>query len=83
MNVNTNATLRKQARRRVGFRIHATAYVLMTAVQWLIWALTWTGHPWPLYPMLGWGIGLLAHYVAVYDRRRLFSVKRELDLLKH
>lgn len=42
---------------------HAPAWSRYLAVMTLlvaIWLLTGAGHPWPLYPALGWGIPLLA-----------------------
>jgi hypothetical protein len=34
-------------------------YLAVIAGLWLIWALTGAGYPWPVWPMLGWGLGLL------------------------
>jgi len=66
----------KQAKARVGFRMHLTSYLIVNAGLWLIWALSsFTMHssgyfgfifPWPLFPMIGWGIGLASHYFHVY-----------------
>ena len=28
------------------------------ALLWLIWLVTGAGYPWPVWPMLGWGIGV-------------------------
>jgi hypothetical protein len=54
---------------RTGFRIHLTVYVgvqiLLFAIWGLIWALGGDGYPWPIFPLLGWGVGLAAHYAAV------------------
>lgn len=44
-----------------GRRAHLTAYVAVIAGLWLIWMLTGFGYPWPIWPMLGWGLGLLGH----------------------
>ena len=30
-----------------------------------VWAATGMGHPWFIYPLFGWGVGLAAHYAAV------------------
>jgi hypothetical protein len=38
--------------------------------------------PWPIWPMLGWGIGLTSHYFAAYghnDERKL--AEREYEKL--
>lgn len=66
----------KQAKARVGFRMHLRSYLIINAGLWLIWAFSaFAGDaqfnnqhvPWPLFPMLGWGIGLAMHYVSVYN----------------
>lgn len=49
--------------KKVGFGIHLMNYVFVISGLWLIWALTGMGHPWPIYPTLGWGIGILGHYL--------------------
>ena len=43
------------------WRSQLLGYVVVIAALWLIWALTGAGHPWPIWPMLGWGLGLLGH----------------------
>jgi hypothetical protein len=68
----------KQAKARVGFQMHLRSYLIVNAGLWLIWSLTTfffqdsnangLPFPWPLFPMLGWGIGLAMHYVSVYGR---------------
>jgi hypothetical protein len=45
----------------VGWRAHLASYVAVILGLWLVWALTGGGHPWPVWPMLGWGMGLLGH----------------------
>src|SRR5215212_4919077 len=45
-----------------GFGAHATSYVLVIALLVSIWLLTTPGgYFWPVWPMLGWGIGLASH----------------------
>ncbi|HEU5084970.1 MAG TPA: DUF1707 domain-containing protein [Acidimicrobiales bacterium] len=55
------------------FRGHLTTYALVIGMLWVIWLLAGAGHPWPLYPALGWGIGLGSHYqvAATHQRKRL------------
>ncbi len=55
---------------RSGFRIHASVYAATNLMLIMIWLATWlingvTGYPWFIYPLLGWGIGLAAHFAAV------------------
>ena len=35
----------------------------------VIWALTGAGYFWPIWPMLGWGIGVLSHAAPVMRSR--------------
>ena len=46
---------------REGLVIHAVVYVAVNVLLIVVNALTWAGHPWFIYPLLGWGIGLAAH----------------------
>jgi hypothetical protein len=60
---------------RIGFRIHLGVYVAVQLLLVATWALTsyddgTFGHPWFIYPLLGWGIGLVAHYMAVRATRK-------------
>jgi hypothetical protein len=50
---------------RLGFQIHLAVYVGVQLLLVAVWALTGAGHPWFVYPLIGWGVGLAAHYVAI------------------
>jgi hypothetical protein len=41
---------------------HARTYLAVIALLWLIWLVTGAGYPWPIWPMLGWGIGVIGHH---------------------
>ena len=60
------AIRRIQAKR--GFRVHFAVYLAVNALLVLIWAMTNAAHFWPIWPMLGWGIGVAAHAASVYAR---------------
>jgi hypothetical protein len=51
---------RRPERRRLRDDEHVRAYVATMALLVAIWALTGAGYFWPIWPMLGWGIGVLA-----------------------
>jgi uncharacterized protein DUF1707/2TM domain-containing protein len=34
-------------------------YLAVMALLWVIWLVTGAGYPWPVWPMLGWGIGVV------------------------
>lgn len=44
-----------------GFKLHLTFYLLVNVFLIGIWAASGGGYFWPIWPMLGWGIGLAAH----------------------
>ena len=60
----------QRARQRVqavkGFYIHLAVYILVNAGLWLINLVTSPAAFWFYWPLLGWGIGLAAHAVAVF-----------------
>lgn len=64
------ADLRRKAERRAnakwGFYIHALVFVVVNAGLWVMAGWTTPGRPWAIWPTLGWGIGLIAHGVAVF-----------------
>ena len=45
----------------IGWRMHLVSYLTVIVGLWLIWVLTGAGYPWPIWPMLGWGLGLFGH----------------------
>ena len=61
---------RQRAIRRIrakrGFRVHLAVYLAVNALLVLIWAMTSAASFWPVWPMLGWGIGVASHAVSVY-----------------
>ncbi|HEV7384519.1 MAG TPA: 2TM domain-containing protein [Phenylobacterium sp.] len=81
--------LRRLAERRadvkLGFRTHFMAYLLVNAGLVVINLVTSPGYFWAIWPIIGWGLGLAAHFVAVYHfggdvRER--AVEAELRRLK-
>jgi hypothetical protein len=61
--------LRKEARliseAKLGFYIHLAVYSGVNFMLFVIWWLT-GGYPWFVFPLLGWGVGLLAHFLWVF-----------------
>jgi len=51
---------------KLGFRAHLLVYLLVNAGLVAINLATTPSHLWFFYPMGGWGIGLLAHGLAVH-----------------
>ena len=60
----------RQAKKRVeekkGFYIHFAVYIIVNSILVIIWATTGAGYPWFLFPLGGWGIGILFHFLGVF-----------------
>jgi hypothetical protein len=82
--------LRSQAVERLkkkrDFKTHVLIYVLVNAFLVVIWAVTSDGDAlfWPIFPILGWGIGLAANAWDVYGRRPISEeeIRREQERLR-
>ena len=76
------------AKKRVGFRKHLSTYIVINAMFWFIWYFSDEndhGHdfPWPVWPMLGWGIGLVFSYLDAYVFNKHDSIEKEYQKLKN
>jgi len=63
---------RAEARRamaRRAFREHLRMYLMVMTLLVVIWALTGMGYFWPVWPALGWGIGIFFHGASTPRRR--------------
>jgi hypothetical protein len=83
------ADLHKQARERLekkrDFKTHLFIYVLVNAALVGIWAIaTPDALFWPIFPILGWGIGVVANAWDVYGRKPITDaeVEREAQRLR-
>jgi len=56
----------RQILKRRAFYLHAAVYVAVQVALVGIWALAGGGYPWFVFPILGWGIGLVAHGAAAF-----------------
>lgn len=50
----------------LGFRIHLLVFLLATPVIWIVWYLTDTTYPWPLWATPAWAVGVIFHYLGVF-----------------
>ena len=57
--------LRAQALKRIedrkGFRVHLTVYLAVIGFLTAIWLVTGADYFWPVWPAMGWGLGLVLH----------------------
>ena len=42
-------------------------YLAVMALLWLIWLVTGANYPWPIWPMLGWGVAVVGHHGRTRD----------------
>jgi hypothetical protein len=87
-----DAALRARAiaclRQQQGYRIHLTAYVLVNALLIGIWLAVGIGagewFPWPIFPLLGWGVGLYFHRRAVFGPPSITEadIEQEMNRLR-
>ena len=77
--------LYEEAEARVGFRRHFAIYIIINLAIWAFWYFTraidgnYDGY-WPAYTTLGWGIGVAAHFIGIYQTQD--AVEKEFQKLK-
>jgi hypothetical protein len=82
MQTPNDTQLHELARKRVEFRAHLIVYCVTITSLWIIWYLTGHHYMWPVWPMVGWGIGLMFHYIFDYRQNGILSVEEEYKKLK-
>lgn len=77
------------AKKRAAFRKHLTVYIVINAFLWALWYLTGgrtygnDGVPWPVWPALGWGIGLAFQFFGAYVNHDDKDTEREYHKLQN
>ena len=86
--LSSEKELREQAvlrlKKRRGFHTHFVIYVAVNVALVVVWAVTGAGFFWPVFPILGWGIGVAANAWDVYGRKPISEdkIRREADRLR-
>jgi 2TM domain len=70
-------TIREEAirvlKKKREFHEHLLAFILVNAFLWAIWGVVYIFggpvFPWPIIPLLGWGIGLTFHAWDAFGRK--------------
>ena len=57
---------KKRVKAKKEFFEHLSTYLVMGGFFFFLNALTSFGHWWFFWPMLGWGIGVMFHYIGVF-----------------
>jgi 2TM domain len=74
----------RQLKKERDFRGHLLVYVLVNAFLVVIWAITdLHGFFWPVFPIVGWGIGVIMNAWDVYGRHEISEqdIKQEMERL--
>jgi len=82
MQTFTDNQLHQLAKKRVEFRRHLIVFFVINSMLWIIWYLTGGTYMWPLWPMAGWGVGVIFHYLFDYRTSNMFSEEEEFKKLK-
>ena len=89
MQTETDDELREKALKRIkdkrDFAGHVVTYVVINALIIGVWAFAaGGGFFWPMFPMAGWGIGLLFHGLEVYRGEPTEAdIQREIAHFRH
>lgn len=73
-------------RKKREFVQHLTVYVVINLAFSLIWLLTTPGgFYWPMFPLIGWGVGIVFHAIDVYGPAQPTEqkIEREMRRLVH
>lgn len=66
----TEEEIYRRARKRVedkkSFFVHLLVYIVVNTGLVIIWSLTSRGYAWFIWPLFGWGIGLVFHFLSVF-----------------
>ncbi|PHN02103.1 2TM domain-containing protein [Flavilitoribacter nigricans] len=77
---------RAQAKAKVEFRMHVFTFVAVIVLLAIINLITSPDHLWFIWPMFGWGIGIVVHAITVYFFSGETSLKERMienEMNKH
>ncbi len=70
---------RRIAEARYGFRSHLAIYIIVNLALVAIWYYSGAGFPWPIFPILFWGVGVFSHYMGAYHTPGGSWIDRETE----
>lgn len=88
MSDTNDEVLWRKARKRADFRKNLYSYIAVNTFLWFVWWFTtgintgFTGYPWPVWVMLGWGIGLAMQFYNAYLSNKKDLAEIEYEKLK-
>lgn len=74
----------ERLKKKRDFKSHLLAFVLVNAALVGIWAATGAAFFWPIFPIMGWGIGLVFHAWDTYGQQAPTEkeISKEIDTLR-
>jgi len=88
-NQMTEEQIYEEAKKRVeakrGFYSHLTVYICVNIILILIWAFASGGFPWFIFPLFGWGIGLVFHGLGVFvfdGKMNKAAIEKEVERIR-
>lgn len=74
------AAIERLKNKRV-FRSHLVVYLAVNTMLVVIWAVSGAGYFWPIWPILGWGIGLALNAWTVFGQRPITEddIRKEMQ----
>ena len=81
------ALARKRVKEKKDFYNHIAIYVVINLLLVIIWAFTGHGYPWFIWPLAGWGVGLIFHGLDVFIFHKqsaweVDEIEREADKIR-
>jgi hypothetical protein len=80
---NINEAIMRKAKSRVKFKRSLFTYLVVNSFLWFLWLIGDPQYdsliPWPIYPTLGWGIGLAFQGYSAYYGISEDAVQKEYD----
>jgi hypothetical protein len=73
------------AKRRAAFKWSFAAYFFTNCFLIAIWFFTGGIHAyfWPIWSILGWGLGIAFQYISAYQSHKFFTAEEEYERLKN
>jgi uncharacterized ion transporter superfamily protein YfcC len=73
----------KRLKKKSDFRVHLMIYLTVNTFLVMVWAVTGAGFFWPVFPIAGWGIGVIANAWDAFARDvpTESQIRREMDKL--
>jgi hypothetical protein len=76
----------QMAKKRAAFKWSLASYIFVNAFLIAIWYFSSneSGYKyfWPIWPMLGWGLGIAFQYFGAYHGNKVFTAEEEYEKLK-